>query len=69
MSDDEFKAITRTIAATVVEAIERQGIKGDEITAVLTVSFMEALNTRLGPVGTVERLRDVADLAERQWIN
>lgn len=67
MKEQELIATSRTMAVALLEAAARKGVSGDDLTALATNALIEVLGQRLGTVfAVVERLRDLADIVERQ---
>lgn len=67
MTEQELIESSRAIALGLLRLAERKGATVDEVTALCTNALIEALGQRLGsPFAVVERLRDIADIAERQ---
>lgn len=66
LTDEQFAASSRLLALSLARSCESRGIPADEAAGVLSAAFLELLGQWLGPVGAVERLRDLADIAERQ---
>lgn len=67
---DPMKARAAALMGAFDQAAKVLGIEGDEYTATATVALVELLGKRLGgPLPTVERLRTLADLLERQYLN
>ena len=65
-SEQEFKTSARAIGSALILACERKHIPTDDISQVVGAAMAEVLAAYLGPLGAVERLRDLADLIERQ---
>lgn len=69
MKSDELTANSRALAIAILDLCQRKGATGDEITALATNALIEVLGQRLGDIfQVVERLRDIADICERQAI-
>lgn len=67
MTDEELNESSRAIALGLIEMSARKGLVGDVVTALYTNALLELLGQQLGSVfAVVERLRDVADIVERQ---
>lgn len=70
MTSDEKNQLSRTTAIGLIELCKRKGASGDEITSIATNALIELLGQRLGNVfRVVERLRDLADICERQALD
>lgn len=68
MTDREFVATSRAMALGILAACHRSALSPDDATAVAGAALTESLAQMLGPVGAVERLRDLADTIERQLL-
>ena len=68
-TEQQFKASARAIGSALILACERKHILTEDISQVVGAAMAEVLATYLGPLGAVERLRDLADLIERQYLD
>lgn len=68
MTDREFRATARTMTIAFLAACQRGGRDSDDAAALAGAALAETLGQLLGPVGAVERLRDLADVFERQLL-
>lgn len=66
MTDEQFAGAVHSLALALTMAIEHRGIPKAEIGKVITGTLAQCLAQNIGPVPAVERLRDIADLMERQ---
>lgn len=66
MNDEQFNAAVRVLSASLTEAIKRRGVDQAESAKVLLATLGQSLANQIGPVATVERLRDLADIMEAQ---
>ena len=68
-TEQQFKASARAIGSALILACERKHVPTEDISQVVGAAMAEVLAAYLGPLGAVERLRDLADLIERQCFN
>lgn len=66
MTDEQFAGAVHALSLALTMAIERRGIPQEEIGKVVTGTLAQCLAQNIGPVPAIERLRDIADLMERQ---
>lgn len=67
MKDDELVLVTRFVTGAFLEMVKNLPCNDEDAISVLTGAYLETLAQHLGGVfPTVERLRNIADLAERQ---
>lgn len=66
MTDEEFGVNVRALATSLTMIIERKGLAPADVNKVLTATLAQSLAQAIGPVATIDRLRDFADLMERQ---
>jgi len=69
MAETDFMDSVRAIATGLQTLVESKGIEGDDVTAMVSSALLEVLGQRLGVFGAVERLRMLADIAERQALS
>ena len=69
MTDEQFITNSRLLGIFVLKACEAKQMTRDEAASTAACALMEALGQLLGPVRAVNRLRDLADLAERQYLD
>lgn len=67
-TDKAFTAAARSIAGTFCDRLARMGMAPDEIANLATAALSEIVAQQLGPFGAVNRLRDAADVLERQLL-
>lgn len=66
MTDEQFAGAVHAVSLSLSMMIERRGIPKADTTKVLTATLAQSLAQAIGPVATIDRLRDYADLMERQ---
>lgn len=69
LTEKQLNDASRLLALILSEKCTRQGIPRDEVVGVVSAAVVELLAQHLGPIGTVERLRDLADVLERQCLD
>ena len=67
-TEQAFTRAARAIAGTFCDRFARMGMAPDEIANLATAAFAEIIAQQLGPFGAVTRLRDAADVLERQLL-
>ena len=68
-TEQQFKTSARAIGSALIAACERRHVPTEDVPQVVGAAMAEVLATFLGPLGAVERLRDLADLIELQCFN
>lgn len=68
MTDHEMIESSRNLVTAIDAIADSKGLDGGDRAALATMALSELLARWLGPVGAVERMRDVADLLERQTL-
>jgi len=68
LTDCQFTATVRTMALGVLLACQERDLSPDTAADLVGSALVEALGQLLGPVGAIERLRDLADLFEAQCL-
>lgn len=68
-TDEAFTTAARSIAGTFCDRFARMGMAPDEIANLATAALVEIAAQQLGPFGAVNRLRDAADVLERQLLD
>lgn len=68
MTDEQIIHSSRALVDAVDGTMRRREIPMPDRTALASMALSELLARYLGPVGTIEHLRDVADALERQLI-
>lgn len=69
LTDEQFFATSRTVAMAILAAAEQKKLSSDDVVAIASSALSEILAQNLGVFGTVERLRDLADVFERQALD
>ncbi len=69
LTEKQFIASARTLAAVVLETAAQKHLSPDDTANIAGAALAEVLGQQLGPVGAVERLRDIADQLEAQFLN
>lgn len=65
LTNERFVTISRSLAHGILTTCHNKKYSNDDTAAICGASLVEALGQTLGPLGAVERLRDLADLLER----
>lgn len=68
LTEKQFTETTRGLALGILKGCENRKFDRNETSAIAGAALVEVLGAVLGPVGTVERLRDLSDLLERQLL-
>lgn len=68
LSDAQFRDTSRTLALATLTICQTKQVSTDDTAAIAGAALMEVLARMLGPLGAVERLRDLADIAERRML-
>ncbi|WP_298190971.1 hypothetical protein [Novosphingobium sp.] len=64
----EMIATSRQLALAVLAIGQRKGMPGGDLAELAAMAMGEVMLQHLGLVGTVERLRDLADVIERDLL-
>lgn len=67
-TDQAFATAARTIAGTFCDRFARMGMPPEDAANLATAALSEIIAQQIGPMGAVERLRDAADVLERQLL-
>lgn len=68
-NDAEFLIAARTIANTFCDRLARMAMPPEQVADLCAVALAEIIAQQVGPMGAVERLRDAADVLERQLLD
>lgn len=68
LTDQQFLATSRTVALALLASCQAKHLSPDDTAAVTAAALTEVLGQILGPIGAIERLRDLADTFERQFL-
>lgn len=68
LTDRQFAATSRGLALGILAACQARQMTRDDMAAISSAALIEALGQLLGPMGAVDRLRDLADVMENQLI-
>lgn len=68
MTDAEMIESSRSIVLAIEAVADRHHLDGNDRVSLAAMALSELLAQWLGPVGAIERLRDVADTLESQFI-
>lgn len=68
MTEQQFLKTSRGLALGILTACRARTFSKDDTAAVASAALVETLGQLFGPVGAVERLRDIADVVERQLL-
>lgn len=68
LTDQQFIATSRSVALALLASCQAKHLNRDDTAAVAGAALTEALGQLLGPIGAIERLRDLADTFERQFL-
>ena len=68
MTDADMIESSRSIVRAIETIADRHHLDGNDRVALAAMALSELLGQWLGPVGAVERLRDVADTLETQYL-
>lgn len=68
-TDEQFAIAAKALAGTHIDRFARLGMSPDEIANLFGAAALEVLAQQLGPFGAVERLRQIADVAEKQVLD
>lgn len=66
MSDDNFFVASRILATAAQTMADKLALDSDETVALAGAALSEVMAQHLGVFGTVERLRNMADVFEQQ---
>ncbi len=66
MTEEQFAANAHEISLALVTICERKGINPGDSAQMIGAACAEAMAYFIGHPHTVERLRDIADIAERE---
>lgn len=67
-TDAEFLIAARTIAGAFCDRFARLGMPPETVANLCAAALSEIMAQQIGPMGAVERLRDAADVLERQLL-
>ena len=65
LNQEQFDANVRMLTLVVLDACDRRQIEPDDAAGVIGAGLAQGLVHYLGALGAVERLRDLADIIER----
>lgn len=65
-TDKQFASAANALATTFLDRFARMGMAPDEIANLCGAALGTVLANQLGPFGAVSRLRDMADVMERE---
>lgn len=68
-TDKQFISAARILANEHIDRFARMGMSPDETANLFGAAMLEVLAHQLGPYGAVDRLRSMADVAEKQLID
>lgn len=68
MDNVEYRNMVRAVSSSLVDAFTAQNIAPEDGAKVLEAALSESLAAWLGPIDAIERLRDIADIMERQFL-
>lgn len=66
MTDEQFAGAVQALSLSLTMMIERRGVPHADVNKVLTATLAQCLAQAIGPDAAIERLRDYADIMERQ---
>lgn len=66
MTDEQFTLVSRAMATAYSDTVARSGMSPDDATNLAGASLAEIMAQQLGVFGAVNRLRDLADVLEKQ---
>ena len=65
---EQFVAASKAIAGSYLDMVARQGLAPQDAANLFCAAIGEVLGQQIGPVEAIDRLRDVADILERQLL-
>lgn len=68
LNAEDFNLQARGLACVILLVNERRGVRGDDAANIAGAALGEVLGQYLGGFGAVNRLRDIADILERQCL-
>jgi hypothetical protein len=68
-TDKAFTTAARTIAGTFCDRFATMGMPPEDAANLATAALSEIIAQQLGPFAAIERLRDAADVLERQLLS
>jgi len=69
MTDEQFTLVSRAMATEFSNTVARSGMSPDDAVNLAGASLAEIMAQQLGIFGAVNRLRDLADVMEKQAID
>jgi hypothetical protein len=69
MTEELFKQNTASITEAIETICVQRGLSPEDTAAIAGASLGQLLTHQLGPFGAINRLRDLADVFERQLID
>jgi len=68
MTDDEFREQVQLVTLALGKSFEARSIPKFDAAKISGAAMAQVLATALGPLAAIERLRDIADLMEAQFL-
>jgi hypothetical protein len=68
MTDDEFREQVQLVTLALGKSFEARSISKLDAANISGAAMAQVLATALGPIASIERLRDIADLMEAQFL-
>lgn len=69
LTDETIVRASRAMAAEFLATVAGSGLSPNDIANLAGSALVEVLAQQLGPFGAVERLREIADVLERQMLH
>jgi hypothetical protein len=67
-TDEQFLIAVKSIAGTFIDKFAAMGMAPNDVANLTGAALSEILAQQLGPFGAVERMRDMADVLEKQLL-
>lgn len=69
MENDQFNRTARDLSAALANTLDRYHVPKADRMQIATIALVETIGDCIGPLGTVEYLRGVADHLEAQYLS